>query len=62
MRVAGSEAPDGSFVNEAAILLPDYMRGREQLADPTLAEPLEDRNLLRILEPEWFVDDIATQS
>src|SRR6266536_1468014 len=37
------------------------MRGREILADPTLAGPLEDRHLLRVLEPEWFVDETATQ-
>jgi hypothetical protein len=48
------------FFDEVAILLPDYMRGRHLVADPTLAEPLEDLQLLRILEPEWFVDDATT--
>jgi hypothetical protein len=44
------------FFDEIAILLPDYMRGREVIADPTLAGPLKERQLLRVLEPEWFVD------
>lgn len=44
------------FFDGVAILLPDYMRGREVAADPTLAGPLEERGLLRVLEPEWFVD------
>lgn len=33
------------------------MRGRNVLADPTLAGPIEDQGLLRVLEPENFVDD-----
>jgi len=38
------------------------MRGRNVVADPTLAEPLEERGLLRVLEPETFVDEeIATE-
>lgn len=45
------------FFDEVAVLLPSYMRGRHLLADPTLAGPLEDQGLLRILEPETFVDD-----
>lgn len=49
------------FFDEIAILLPDYMRGREVVADPALAGPLEDRQLLRVLEPEWFVDEGTTQ-
>lgn len=48
------------FFDEVAILLPDYMYGRHALADPTLAEPLEDRGLLRILQPETFVDEAMT--
>lgn len=48
------------FFDEVAILLPEYMRGRHLAADPTLARPLEDRGLLRVLEPEWFVDEAAT--
>jgi len=50
------------FFDEVAILLPSYMRGRNVVADPTLAEPLEERGLLRVLEPETFVDEeIATE-
>jgi hypothetical protein len=45
------------FFDGVAILLPSYMRGRELVADPSLAEPLMDRGLLKVLEPEWFVDD-----
>ena len=44
----------------SAILLPDYMYGRHINADPTLAEPLEDRGLLRVLEPnEWVDEEVA---
>jgi hypothetical protein len=35
------------------------MYGRHSRADPTLAEPLEHQGLLRVLEPEWFVDQDA---
>lgn len=44
------------FFDEVAILLPSYMRGRNLLADPTLAAPLADEGLLRVLEPESFLD------
>lgn len=44
------------FFDGVAILLPDYMSGRELVADPSLAEPLSDRGLLNVLQPEWFVD------
>jgi hypothetical protein len=37
------------------------MRGREVIADPTLAGPLDERHLLRVLEPEWFVDEDTTK-
>ena len=48
------------FFDEVAILLPDYMRGRHRVADPSLAAPLEDQGLLRILEPtEWIDGDMA---
>ena len=45
------------FFDEIAILLPEYMRGRHVLADPTLAGPIEDLGLLRVIEPETFVDE-----
>ena len=48
------------FFDDVAILLPDYMYGRHIDADPTLAEPLEDRGLLRVLEPnDWVDEEIA---
>jgi hypothetical protein len=49
------------FFDEVAILLPDYMLGRHRAADPSLVEPLEDKGLLRILHPEWFVDAELTE-
>jgi hypothetical protein len=45
------------FFDEIAILLPSYMGDRHVVADPTLAGPLEERGLLRVLEPETFIDD-----
>ena len=48
------------FFDDVAILLPHYMYGRHTVADPTLAEPLEDRGLLRVLEPnDWIDEEIA---
>lgn len=44
------------FFDEVAILLPGYMRGRHRDADPSLAAPLEEQGLLRILEPKEWVD------
>lgn len=49
------------FFDEVAILLPGYMYGRHSEADPSLAEPLEDRGLLRLLEPADWVDQQATE-
>lgn len=47
------------FFDEVAILLPEYMYGRHHLADPSLAEPLEQRGLLRVLEPNDWIDEQA---
>ena len=48
------------FFDEVAILLPDYMRGRHLDADPSLAGPLEEQGLLRVLEPkEWIDAEVA---
>ena len=48
------------FFDDVAILLPDYMRGRRRDADPSLAGPLEEQGLLRILEPkEWIDAEVA---
>ncbi len=49
------------FFDEVAILLPSYMRGRNLLADPTLAAPLADQGLLRVLEPESFLDAASAE-
>lgn len=49
------------FFDEVAILLPGYMYGRHSAADPSLAEPLEDRGLLRLLDPADWVDEQATE-
>ncbi len=45
------------FFEQVAILLPSYMYGRHQDADPTLAGPLEERGLLRVLDPQEWVDE-----
>jgi hypothetical protein len=50
------------FFDEIAILLPRYMRGRAEAADPVLAGPLSESGLLRVLEPEQFVDQAVTDS
>ena len=49
------------FFDEVAILLPDYMYGRHISAGPTLTASLEERGLLRILEPKEWVDREMTQ-
>lgn len=50
------------FFDQVAILLPDYMYGRHEVADPSLAIPLEERGLLQILEPKTWVDgEMATE-
>ena len=48
------------FFDDVAILLPDYMYGRHTIADPVLAESLEERGLLRVLEPNNWVDGEMT--
>ena len=48
------------FFDDVAILLLNYMRGRHRDADPSLAGPLEEQGLLRILEPkEWIDAEVA---
>ena len=48
------------FFDDIATLLPDYMYGRHILADPGLTAPLEERSLLRVLEPKDWIDEEAT--
>ena len=44
------------FFDKISILLPGYMYGRHQIADPVLAGPLEDQGFLEILEPKTWLD------
>ena len=44
------------FFDHIATLLPDYMYGRHVAGDPLLTAPLEERGLLRVLEPKDWVD------
>ena len=48
------------FFDQIAILLPDYMYGRHEDADPTLVIPLEERGLLQVLDPNDWVDEKMT--
>ena len=48
------------FFDRLAILLPGYMYGRHEAADPTLVAPLEERGLLQVLEPDDWVDESMT--
>ena len=49
------------FFDRLSILLPDYMYGRHQLADPTLVIPLEERGLLQVIDPNDWVDEEMTE-
>lgn len=50
------------FFDKISILLPRYMYGQHHLADPVLANPLEDQGLLEVLDPEKWIDkDMATK-
>ena len=48
------------FFDDIATLLPDYMYGRHVLEDPVLVPSLEERGLLRVLEPKDWIDEEAT--
>jgi hypothetical protein len=50
------------FFDKVAILLPDYMYGRHEAADPGVAGALEAQGLLEILHPEEFVDREMTDA
>lgn len=50
------------FFDGIALLTPNYMRERPLQADPSLAEPLADQGLLRILSPEELVDEQVARS
>jgi hypothetical protein len=48
------------FFDEIALLVPDYKRFGPANRDPALAGALQDAGLLRIIEPEVFVDSEMT--
>ncbi|MYE07990.1 MAG: hypothetical protein F4138_08155 [Acidimicrobiia bacterium] len=45
------------FFDQLSILLPGYMYGRHAAADPSMVIPLEERGLLKILEPNDWIDE-----
>lgn len=50
------------FFDEVALLVPNYKRHQPAMLDPVVAGALQDRGLLRIIEPEQFVDGDMTAS
>lgn len=50
------------FFDGVALLVPDYMRDRPLLTDPTLAQPLADQELLHLLSPEALVDETTAEA
>lgn len=50
------------FFDGVAILLPRYMSGCEAAADPVLAGPLREKGIMRVLQPETFVDQEVTEA
>lgn len=49
------------FFDQISILLPKYMYGHHEWADPTLVIPLEERGLLQVLDPDDWVDQEMTE-
>jgi len=49
------------FFDKIGILLPRYMYGQHLSADMSLADPLEERGLLEVLEPTEWIGDSLTQ-
>lgn len=50
------------FFDGIALLVPGYMRDRPFEIDPAIATGLHERGLLRILEPESFIDQKAAEA
>lgn len=50
------------FFDGVALLVPDYMRDKPLLTDPTLAQPLADQELLHLLSPETLVDETVAET
>jgi len=50
------------FFDQLSILLPSYMYGRHEAADPSLVIPLEERGLLKVLEPNDWIDQSTSEA
>jgi hypothetical protein len=50
------------FFDGIALLVPDYMRDRPFEVDPAIATGLQEHGLLKILEPETFMDRTAAEA
>jgi hypothetical protein len=50
------------FFDGIALLVPDYMREKPFISDPAIAEGLHKKGLLKIFEPESFVDKESAQT
>lgn len=50
------------FFDEIALLVPEYMRDKPFRIDPATTAGLNEHGLLRILEPETFIDQSATEA
>jgi hypothetical protein len=49
------------FFDGIALLVPRYLHDKPLRNDPVLAEPLRERGLLHVLEPETFIDQASTE-
>jgi hypothetical protein len=49
------------FFDGVALLVPEYMQDKPFRNDPVMAEPLQERGLLHVLEPETFIDQASTE-
>jgi hypothetical protein len=50
------------YFDGIALLVPEYIRDKPFRIDPAIAEGLQEHGLLRILEPESFIDKPATNA
>lgn len=50
------------FFDGIALLVPEYMLERPFEVDPAIAKGLQEHGLLKILEPEKFMDRKATEA
>jgi len=49
------------FFDGIGILLPNYLAGKPEYEDPSIAIPLREKGLLHMLEPEKIIDAAATK-